>query len=144
MAERIIRTGVGTYMGADAAWRFGMQGETVDVHEDDLERFDRLNPAEPEVEADEDDDLDGDEQGDEESAAPLSKMKKDELIAHAGEHGIDISGASTKPEILAAIEAAVKAAAESTGEQPDGTESTDGESAGDSGGQSAGDGSSQE
>ena len=49
MAARTIRTGVGTYLGADGVWRHGMFGEVVEVAEGDLERFDRLNPARPEV-----------------------------------------------------------------------------------------------
>lgn len=48
MGIREIRTGVGTYRRAsDGEWGFGMFGEEVDVHEDDLERFDRLNPEAP-------------------------------------------------------------------------------------------------
>jgi hypothetical protein len=52
MAERTIRSGIGTYLRPDGVWTHGMFGDVVDVHEDDVERFDRLNPeapAEPEV-----------------------------------------------------------------------------------------------
>lgn len=47
MPKRTVRTGVATYLGADGMWRFGVQGATVDVHPDDLARFDRLNPDAP-------------------------------------------------------------------------------------------------
>lgn len=59
MGVREIRTGVGTYRRAsDGEWGFGMFGEEVDVHEDDLERFDRLNPEAPvEIELDEVDEI---------------------------------------------------------------------------------------
>ncbi len=45
MAERTIRYGIVTYRGVDGRTRFGQLGDVVDVHEDDIERFDRLNPA---------------------------------------------------------------------------------------------------
>ena len=45
MAKRKVNIGGATYRRADIPEinGFGMFGETVDVHEDDLERFDRLN-----------------------------------------------------------------------------------------------------
>lgn len=47
MAEREVRVGVATFrqnVQADTPlWGFGLHGQKVDVHEDDLERFDRLN-----------------------------------------------------------------------------------------------------
>jgi len=48
MAERTVNIGLASYRRADgpedtALWGFALQGEVVDVHEDDLERFDRLN-----------------------------------------------------------------------------------------------------
>lgn len=48
MAEREVKVGVATYMAATSSakepvWLFGLAGQTVDVHDDDLERFDRLN-----------------------------------------------------------------------------------------------------
>lgn len=48
MAERTIRSGIGTYQRPDGVWTHGMFGDVVDVHEDDVERFDRLNPEAPE------------------------------------------------------------------------------------------------
>ncbi|MGN7861459.1 hypothetical protein ACTJI8_12835 [Microbacterium sp. 22303] len=47
MAIRTIRSGIGTYQDTDGQWRHGVLGDEVDVHEDDLERFDRLNPPAP-------------------------------------------------------------------------------------------------
>lgn len=37
---------------------------------------------------------------------PLDQMTKDQLIAYAGEHGIDVDPSVTKAEIRAAIDAA--------------------------------------
>lgn len=48
MGARTIRSGIGTYQDVDGQWRHGVLGDEVDVHEDDLERFDRLNPPAPE------------------------------------------------------------------------------------------------
>lgn len=42
---------------------------------------------------------------------PLGQLKSDELKAYAAEKSIDLAGASTKAEMVAAIEAAEKAAA---------------------------------
>lgn len=43
MPKRTIETGVGTYLGKNGIWAFGLQGEEVSVHKDDVERFDRFN-----------------------------------------------------------------------------------------------------
>lgn len=50
MTDRTVGVGVATYLRADSPgdsplWGFGMYGEVVDVHPDDLKRFDRLNGA---------------------------------------------------------------------------------------------------
>ncbi len=52
MAERTVHIGLATYRRADGPddaelWHFGLLGSTVDVHSDDLERFDRLNGPTP-------------------------------------------------------------------------------------------------
>ncbi|MDF2554134.1 MAG: hypothetical protein K0R60_29 [Microbacterium sp.] len=61
MADRKIRIGFLRYRDADGKPQLGFHGEDVDVHEDDLERFDALNPEEPEVAADSDADDESDE-----------------------------------------------------------------------------------
>jgi len=48
MAEREVKVGLASFRRADApsdteVFGFGLLGQTVDVHGDDLERFDRLN-----------------------------------------------------------------------------------------------------
>lgn len=43
MPKRKIETGIGTYQNKDGHWTFGVLGEEVSVHKDDVERFDRLN-----------------------------------------------------------------------------------------------------
>jgi hypothetical protein len=44
MAKRTVKIGVATYQRAsDEQWTFGMMDDEVDVHADDVKRFDRLN-----------------------------------------------------------------------------------------------------
>ncbi len=43
MPKRTVETGVGTFLSKDGIWSFGLQGAEVNVHKDDVERFDRLN-----------------------------------------------------------------------------------------------------
>ncbi len=44
MAKRTVKTGLATYVNAKGdAGCIGFQGEEVDVHADDVERFDSLN-----------------------------------------------------------------------------------------------------
>lgn len=105
MAKRTIRAGIATYRAADGREGvFGFLGDEVDVHEDDLERFDRLNPAEPEVEP---------EEAEESVELPLGEPAEDwsnkELDAYADAHGIDIKAAKNKAEKLAAFAAAASA-----------------------------------
>lgn len=53
MAKRTIKTALATYRSADGTpGAFGFRGEEVDVHEDDVKRFDELNvePSSDEVE----------------------------------------------------------------------------------------------
>jgi hypothetical protein len=49
MSKRTILTGIGTYVGTrgdePVVGQIGYQGEEVDVHEDYLEEFDRVNVA---------------------------------------------------------------------------------------------------
>lgn len=42
--ERTIHIGLMTYLSPDGLWLFGQLGDVVQVHPDDIERFDRLNP----------------------------------------------------------------------------------------------------
>lgn len=54
MPKRTIKTALATYRSADGtAGAFGFRGEEVDVHADDVKRFDELNvePSDDEVEA---------------------------------------------------------------------------------------------
>lgn len=55
MAKRVIKTALGTYRDAKTGvvGAFGFRGQEVDVHDDDLERFDALN-VQPGVDPDED------------------------------------------------------------------------------------------
>ena len=103
MSVRIVRIALASYRRADEAETYAMLGETVDVHPDDLERFDRLNGdelAEDEPEAgpdlpDEADDLPED----------LQALNLAELREIAKEQGVDLGGATRKADIIAALSA---------------------------------------
>lgn len=102
MAKRTIRAGIVTYRAADGReGAYGFLGDEVDVHEDDLERFDRLNPAESEVESEDTEESVKIPQGD-----PTDAWSNKELDAYADAHGIDIKAAKNKTEKLAAFAAA--------------------------------------
>lgn len=99
MAKRTISGGFETYRRAsDGEWSYGMLGDQVDVHKDDVERFDRLHPAVPEVEETEDPEEVVIPEGD-----PSMDWKVAELEAFAVAKGIDLTGPNTKPEKLAVI-----------------------------------------
>ena len=51
MPDRTVRQVLATYTDTDGATRYGLAGETVSVHPDDVKRFDQLNggPAKPEA-----------------------------------------------------------------------------------------------
>ena len=119
MTERLIHIGVASYRNPDGLNRFGMQGETVDVHPDDLERFDRLNPAPAEL-AELAESVDADAVAEEiaetveklgevltSGEVDLDQLDLAGLRAYAAEHGIDLGGAVRKPDIAAVIQAAI-------------------------------------
>lgn len=103
MSIRTVRIALASYRRADEAETYAMLGETVDVHPDDLERFDRLNGdaiAEDEPEADPDlpdeaDDL----------LEDLQALNLAELREIAKEQGVDLGGATRKADIIAALSA---------------------------------------
>ena len=103
MSVRIVRIALASYRRTDEAETYAMLGEIVDVHPDDLERFDRLNGdaiAEDEPEADPDlpdeaDDLPED----------LQALNLAELREIAKEQGVDLGGATRKADIIAALSA---------------------------------------
>ena len=102
MSVRIVRIALASYRRADEAETYAMLGETVDVHPDDLERFDRLNGAaiaEDEPEADPDEAAEGDLPED------LQALNLAELREIAKEQGVDLGGATRKADIIAALSA---------------------------------------
>ena len=102
MSIRIVRIALASYRRADEAETYAMLGETVDVHPDDLERFDRLNGAaivEDEPEADPDEAAEGDLPED------LQALNLAELREIAKEQGVDLGGATRKADIIAALSA---------------------------------------
>ena len=102
MSIRTVRIALASYRRADEAETYAMLGETVDVHPDDLERFDRLNGdaiAEDEPEADPDEAAEGDLPED------LRALNLAELREIAKEQGVDLGGATRKADIIAALSA---------------------------------------
>ena len=102
MSVRIVRIALASYRRTDEAETYAMLGETVDVHPDDLERFDRLNGdaiAEDEPEADPDETAEGDLPED------LQALNLAELREIAKDQGVDLGGATRKADIIAALSA---------------------------------------
>lgn len=103
MSIRTVRIALASYRRADEAETYAMLGETVDVHPDDLERFDRLNgdevaEDEPAGEADLPDEADG-------LPEDLRALNLAELREIAQEQGVDLGGATRKADIIAALSA---------------------------------------
>lgn len=103
MSVRIVRIALASYRRADEAETYAMLGETVDVHPDDLERFDRLNGAaivedEPEADPDLPDEAD-------DLPEDLQALNLAELREIAKEQGVDLGGATRKADIIAALSA---------------------------------------
>lgn len=96
MAERTIRSGIGTYQRPDGQWTHGVLGDVVDVHEDDVERFDRLNPEEPVTEP-------AEPERDYPLGAPAEDWSTKELDAYAAAKGIDVKAAKNKAEKVALL-----------------------------------------
>ena len=105
MSIRTVRIALASYRRADEAETYAMLGETVDVHPDDLERFDRLNGdaiAEGEPEADPD--LPS-EAAEDDLPEDLQALNLAELREIAKEQGVDLGGATRKADIIAALSA---------------------------------------
>lgn len=109
MPARTIRTGIGSYRDANGLDRFGFLGETVDVGEDDVKRFDRLNPEPVEADPEPVGELeDGStvQAPDREDGVSLADLDLNGLRALAAERGVDLTGITTKKATIAAILAA--------------------------------------
>lgn len=103
MSIRTVRIALASYRRADEAETYAMLGQTVDVHPDDLERFDRLNgdevaEDEPAAEADLPDEAD-------DLPEDLRALNLAELREVAKEQGVDLGGATRKADIIAALSA---------------------------------------
>lgn len=111
MAKRTIRAGIVTYRAADGReGMFGFLGDEVDVHAEDIERFDRLNPEAPEVgETDEVEDGTAGSEVELPAGEPSEEWSNKQLDAYADAHGIDIKAAKNKADKLAAFAAAASA-----------------------------------
>ena len=103
MSVRIVRIALASYRRTDEAETYAMLGETIDVHPDDLERFDRLNgdevaEDEPAAEADLPDEAD-------DLPEDLRALNLAELREIAKDQGVDLGGATRKADIIAALSA---------------------------------------
>ena len=103
MSIRTVRIALASYRRADEAETYAMLGETVDVHPDDLERFDRLNgddvaEDEPAAEADLPDEAD-------DLPEDLRALNLAELREIAKDQVVDLGGATRKADIIAALSA---------------------------------------
>ena len=96
MPNREIKLGLVTYTRPDGLVTFGQLGDKVDVHADDVERFDRLNvlPDAP-VAADAVVTIP--------TGDPSEEWTVEQLTAYAADRGIDIGKASTPAGVLAKI-----------------------------------------
>lgn len=117
MGARTIRSGIGTYLNAAGQWTHGVLGDEVEVHEDDLERFDRLNPPEPEAEPEADAESEGDEapsfsQDDIDAAV---KAATDAQAAELEQLKADLAAAKAEADKKAPATAAPKAPAAKPG-----------------------------
>ena len=108
MAKRTVSGGFETYRRAsDGEWTHGMFGDDIDVHKDDVERFDRLHPALPEVE--ETEDTEETETVEIPEGDPTADWSTKQLDAYAELKEVDVKSAKNKPEKVALLLAAASA-----------------------------------
>ena len=101
MTLRTVSIALASYRRADGvSGLFGLHGEQVDVHPDDLERFDRLNAVEL-PQADLAEELEEPDRG----VVDLQTLNLAELRDLADEQGVDLGGATRKADIIAALSA---------------------------------------
>lgn len=103
MVARTVRSGFIVYTDVDGRPLTGFFGEEVDVHKKDVERFDRLNPEEPEVE-----DLGDPDVPEPESYEGVNVKDLKDLIATRNEGREDADKISpaepgNRPELVAAL-----------------------------------------
>lgn len=107
MTTRIVAVGVMTYREPCGAETFAHLGDEVDVHPDDLARFDRLNryvdPYEVQPEPVEAQPAAEDEPSGTSDAPDFSAMGLAELREYAAAHEIDLGEATRKADIVAIL-----------------------------------------
>ena len=103
MAARTIATGVGTYLGVDGIWKFGMLGESVEVAPSDIDRFDRLNDSTAVVAEPAAEDSAGDKG--EELKKPDGRAGLEKLLEYATGKGIEVPEGADKDAVRAHIDA---------------------------------------
>lgn len=102
MASREVRVGVGTFRRAvdsdTPLWGFALFGDTVDVHPDDLERFDSLNgsPAQGE----------GAPKAPEATEPPRAGKGSglDSWVSYAESRGLSVAEGATRDEVIALVD----------------------------------------
>lgn len=122
MAQRTVRVGVMTYTQEGGLLQFALWGSVVNVADDDLERFDRLNGPEPEVEdqsGEPEPEVDGDPQDDGETGesddgpgsepdgkAPRGNASREAWAVYATTLGIAVPDDAKQGDIKALVAAA--------------------------------------
>lgn len=106
MAVRTVRAGFIVYTDTAGRPVTGYLGDEVEVHEDDVERFDRLNPEEPEkadVEPDDEDDEDDDEPYEGVKVADLKAEIEKRNESREDADKITPAEPGNRPELVAAL-----------------------------------------
>ncbi|MEV8023666.1 hypothetical protein [Microbacterium sp. NPDC080220] len=110
MAERTIRRGFIVFTDVDGRPVTGYEHEVVDVHEDDLERFDRLNGDEPVTGSDEES-ADAEDAGESTEDEPYKGVTVPELKTEIETRNADreddakitVPEPGNRPELVAAL-----------------------------------------
>lgn len=110
MAERTINIGVATYRRADGPedsilWGFGMNGDVVDVHDDDLERFDRLNGPDDSTPAPLPEDPDPEVDPEDEPPRSGKGSGLDAWVAYAESLGIEVPEDASRDDVIDLVDA---------------------------------------
>lgn len=106
MGKRTVRAGFIVYTDASGRPVTGYFGDEVDVHEDDLERFDRLNPEERVREDIVPDEFDADDEDEPYEGVKVADLKSEIEKRNEGREDADkISPAEpgNRPELVAAL-----------------------------------------
>ncbi|WP_248240566.1 hypothetical protein [Microbacterium kunmingense] len=103
MAARTVRAGFIVFTDAAGRPQTGYLGDEVDVHDDDLERFDRLNPEEAPPEVVEPDESEEDEPYEGVKVADLKAAIEKRNESREDADKISVAEPGNRPELVAAL-----------------------------------------